>query len=313
MSFGIFKRAVKEAASPVKQVAETPATLSDMMKAIKQLPSLSETVIRAMALANDENYRFKELVDVMKRDGAMTSLMLKVANSVVYGSTKPVETVDQAVIRIGMIQCNRLITTVGMKGALKPKNPDVANRINILWRHSLLTGFVATHLNAKLGLGFTGQEYTGALLHDIGRIVFLLTNEKMAKRVDPLTFRESPDILAREREMIGTDHCELGMEYSLRQNLPANLTQVIRYHHIPLGADINNRTLTDLVCAADHLTNYALSERRVSDYDFKSNPSFKRLLEKQSPDFVEAFPNCIVRVIKAATKETREALRVSDF
>lgn len=311
MSVGIFKRAPKEIVA-AKRTVEQPAAATDFLKTIKQLPSLSETVIRAMAIANDEHYRFDELIDVMKRDGAMTSLMLKVANSVLYGSTRPVVTVDQAVIRIGMINVNRLITTVGMKGSLKPKNPDVANRVNILWRHSLLTACVASQLNAKLRLGFVGQEYTAALLHDIGRIVLLIANDKLAKKVDPLTFRESPDILVNERAALGTDHCELGMEYAKRQNLPAPLSEVIRYHHIPLGAEPGSRTLADLVSASDHLTNHALCERRVSDYDFKTSPSFKRLLAKQSAEFVAAFPQCVHSVIKAATRDTREALRVSD-
>jgi HD-like signal output (HDOD) protein len=311
MNVGVFKRSAAPA-TPVRKTSIVPIEVGDVLGKIKQLPSLSETIVRAMAISNDDNYRFNEFIDVIKRDGAITSLLLKVANSIIMGGTKTVQTVDQAVIRIGMKQVNRIITTVGMKGALRPKNPDIANRVDILWRHSLLTAYVASQLNAHLKTGFTGQEYTAALLHDIGRIVLLISNDRTAKRVDPLTFREPADILEKERSLMGTDHCELGMEYAVRQSFPHNVCQVIRYHHTPIGADADTKLLTDLVAAADHLTNYALSERRVSDYDFHSCPSFPRLLASKPAAFVDDFPFAIGDIIKAATRETREALRAAD-
>ena len=311
MKLGVFKRVAKEF-PPERPTLENPARVEDYLKTIKQLPSLSETVMRAMAIANDDNYRFGDLIDVIKRDGAITALLLKIANSVIYGSSKVSGTVDKAVIKIGMIQCNRIIMTVGMKGALKPNNPDVVNRVNILWRHSLLTAYVTGYLNKQLELGFKGEDYTAALLHDIGRVVMLLADDKTSKRIDPLTFREPSDILEWERDAIGTDHCELGMEYALRQNLPESICQVIRYHHIPLGANMEHRLLTDLVAAADHLTNHVLSERKVSNYDHTTSPSFQRLLARKSADYVERFPRIIAAVIKAATKDTREALRVAE-
>lgn len=311
MKMGVFNRVVEENYLDTPEDELSNASV-DYVKAIKQLPSLSETVMKAMAIANDDSYRFGDLIDVIKRDAAITTLLLKIANSVIYGSSKVSSTVDKAVIKIGMVQCNRIIMTVGMKGALKPNNPDIANRVNILWRHSLLTAYVAAYLDKQLGLGLSGDAYTAALLHDIGRVVLLIADDKAAKRVDPLTFREPTYILELERAVIGTDHGELGMLYAERQNLPNNIRQVIRYHHIPLGADLEYRVLTDLVAAADNLTNHALSHRKVSDYDYTKCPSFGRLLAKKSPEFVARFPRIITAVIKAATKDTREALRVSD-
>lgn len=322
--FLLFSSLVKDLAKMIKPIyshAIAPETLPDFSltaepskfaEKIKQLPPLSETILRAMAIANDENYRFQEFNDVIKRDGAITTLMLKISNSVVFGGGgKQVETVEQAVVRLGMKQCNRLIAAIGMKGALRSKNPEVANRVDILWRHSLLTASVATNLNIAMGLGFGGIEFTASILHDIGRIVMLLADDKLAKSVDPLTFREKPDILEREQARMGTDHCHIGEQYGIHNKLPLPILEAIRYHHTPLGASEENIPLVDLIAASDHLTNHALSERKVSNYDYKSCPSFVRMLE-QIPHLQDVnFMDYISEVMKLSTRETRDALRVS--
>ena len=311
MKLGFLKRFIKEI-FPDKPVLDNAARVEDYLKAIKQLPSLSETVVRAMALANDDSYRFSELIDIVKHDGAITALLLKFANSVLYGSSKSAYTIEKAVVRIGMIQCNRIIMTVGMKGSLKPNDPDVANRVNVLWRHSLMTAYVATGLNKEMDLGFRGEQYSAALLHDIGRIVMLLADAKTARQIDPLNFRERPDILLRERAAIGTDHCELGLEYARRQSLPEPILQVIQHHHFPPGAAGDHQLLTDLVAAADDVTNHSLRERKISNYDHRSCASFERLLSRKSGGYVERFPQILAGVIRSATRETRDALRAGE-
>ena len=311
MNLGFLKRIIREV-FPEKPALDNAARVDDYLKTIKQLPSLSETVVRAMALANDDSHEISDLIDIVKNDGAMTALFLKFANSVHFGNSKAAHTIEKAVVRIGMFQCNRIIMTVGMKGSLKPNDPDVANRINVLWRHSLMTAYFASWLNKELDLGFRGQEYSAALLHDIGRIVMLLADAKTSRQIDPLNFRERHDILCRERTAIGTDHCELGLEYARRQCLPEKILQVIQHHHAPEGASEEHQLLTDLVAAADDITNHALRERKISNYDHRTCPSFERLLSRKTPGYIQRFPQTLAGVARAATRETRMALRAGD-
>ena len=50
---------------------------------------------------------------------------------------------------------------------------------------------------------------------------------------------------------------------------------------------MEHRLLTDLVAAADHLTIHFLSERKVTNFDHTTCPSFQRLLARKSPEFVD--------------------------
>jgi len=56
------------------------------------------------------------------------------------------------------------------------------------------------------------------------------------------------DPLARERELTGTDHQEVGLAFAYDWNLPPSLATTLRDHHVP-----QTGTLSAVIAAADAL------------------------------------------------------------
>ena len=67
------------------------------------------------------------------------------------------------------------------------------------------------------------------------------------------TFRkgEKKDYVAAERDVIGTDHAEVGALLAEHWNLPATLRSVIAYHHKPGKAQEADRPLVYVIHLAD--------------------------------------------------------------
>ena len=75
---------------------------SIVLRQIKNLPPLPKSVMEVQKITSDPNASIKDLVKVIKEDPLLTANLLKVANSPLYGFTRQIKTIDQAVALFGM-------------------------------------------------------------------------------------------------------------------------------------------------------------------------------------------------------------------
>jgi hypothetical protein len=88
-----------------------------------------------------------------------------------------------------------------------------------------------------------------------------------------MTFEEGSGLLFREREVLGVDHCWLGVRFAEANRLPAAVVAAVRYHHAPV-AETTHRRLVALTALADRLANHVQRRRKVADYTFDGCPGF---------------------------------------
>ncbi len=69
---------------------------------IKQLPALPESAIKLEAIYHDPNSTFDDMVKVLEVDPLLTADILKAANSPLYGFTREISSITQAVGLFGM-------------------------------------------------------------------------------------------------------------------------------------------------------------------------------------------------------------------
>jgi HD-like signal output (HDOD) protein len=151
----------------------TPDLLKNLDR-VETFPTLSDTVIRAIALANDPNASLDQMGGLIRRDALTAAAVLKRANSWSFRGRHPVGDVQQAVVRLGMRECNQVVTAVGMRALYAPADEGCRAAAEVLLRHGLLTACLASAVNRALDLGFRGEEFSAGLLHDIGRLVVLV-------------------------------------------------------------------------------------------------------------------------------------------
>jgi HD-like signal output (HDOD) protein len=96
-----------------------------------------------------------------------------------------------------------------------------------------------------------------------------LADPESLERARAMDFNED-DVLDRERQAIGIDHCALGGWFGEHSKLPPALIQVIRHHHEPTVGE-RASDLTTLVAAADHMANHLQVVGDPSAYDAEAN------------------------------------------
>jgi len=92
---------------------------NDILNQIKNLPPLPKSVMEVQKITNDPNSSIKDLVNVIKEDPMLTANLLKAANSPLYGFTRQIKTVDQAVSLFGMSTVKGFVISFAIRNTLK--------------------------------------------------------------------------------------------------------------------------------------------------------------------------------------------------
>jgi putative nucleotidyltransferase with HDIG domain len=97
------------------------------------------------------------------------------------------------------------------------------------------------------------QAFTAGLLHDLGRAILDQYFPEEWRVICQEVEQRRQHWLPVERELIGTDHGEIGYWMAERWSFPPGLSECMRFHHEPLRAEASPR-LTGIVHLADILS-----------------------------------------------------------
>jgi len=219
---------------------------------------------------------FKELEQIVLLDPALTAKILKVANSALYARQREITNLQQAITLLGFKTIKSLVLLVcasNLYGKSKWKS-DVAFQVsesksseNVMWRHLILTGFISRYLAIKLQFENLKENiFIAGLLHDIGRIVFLM-NDPMKYKEYLLEISRNPEIeiIAIEEKIFGINHADVGKVVFQKWNFPGELTDAVSLHH-NMYVDSPNKKTVEIV-GLGNLYARVLSDEPLSKSD----------------------------------------------
>jgi len=107
------------------------------------LPTLPEIAIKIREAADDPDVNLLAMADVIAQDPALSARMVKVANSAFMGRSVKVETLNQAVTRIGLRQIKNIATAIAMEQLFVSKNELVRDYMGKTWQKTVNVACVA--------------------------------------------------------------------------------------------------------------------------------------------------------------------------
>ncbi len=248
------------------------------------LPSISRQIID---IARDPLLSASNMASLIEKDPVLTSKLLKVVNSAFYGFHRQIDSVEHAVVILGNVEVINLAFSIAVFKIMKDISRADAQQ---LWEHSLTVAHLSQWLGPIMGCTAGDQIYTLGLLHDLGKIVFLQSNE----HIGTLSACSSLEDLAAEEQASGLSHAEMGAYVAERWNLPEGIVDGLLSHHIPGKAKFREQAMT--VHLAD-----GIAHNMSLDLDRLSNAAVSFLAHKKgaalTADMVhKAYENISTRV-----------------
>lgn len=228
---------------------ETDEKLNALVRQVRELPALPETVLRVMQITDDPKAGIADAAKVLVSDQALAARVLKLANSAFYGSSRRIGTVSDAVVILGMRTTRNLVMAASCEALLEGEAAGYGLPRGALLRHSLACASAAQALAKRARFRGMEEAFVAGLLHDIGKVVMNAYQrgqfgEVLARVSGGATYAEA------EQTVFGFDHAEAGSCLLERWNLPLPLVSAVRHHHAPLDAP-GDSPLPCLVHAAD--------------------------------------------------------------
>ncbi|OPY15358.1 MAG: hypothetical protein A4E66_00144 [Syntrophus sp. PtaB.Bin001] len=219
--------------------------LRHRIEKVDMLPTIPGVVKRLARIIGNPKISLSEISSFISSDPALTSRILKMVNSAVFGFPGRISSVTHAVTLLGFNVIKGLLMGVTVL--------ELMQTVMIgLREHSVGCAVAARTIASIKGLKNLEDVSVAGLLHDIGKVILLLEFPEDYAAVLETAERKGVLVFEAEKAHFSENHAAVGLWLSEKWQFPKNLTDVIAYHHRP-GLAKNAPTETAIVHLADVL------------------------------------------------------------
>jgi len=264
--------------------------IDGIISKIDDIDVMPGVMTEVMTLSKDPDSTVAEMEKVILADQALTTKVLRFANSAYYGYARKISTISKATILLGFDSIKSIALASSMSDLLSAPFTGYALDKNELWIQSQTCGLVSRYIAVTIGFPNPEEAYISGLLRDIGKTVL---NEYMIteyKSVFDLVLNNKLSFCEAEKEVFGFNHSEIGAKMAEKWNLPSHLVEAIKYHHNPTYLEsLDENKLVSIVHLGDAMTmmmgvgvgidglTYSLSNETLASLDVDIE-LFKRII-----------------------------------
>ncbi|EDY83063.1 HDOD domain family [Verrucomicrobiia bacterium DG1235] len=143
---------------------------ADLKNAAQQLPPSPRIFGKLSKLLRDSGTDLSDITELVNADSALTASVLRLSNSAMYSIGMSVDTLDEAINRIGFRELFKLVGYAASKQIFAQDNSTYNITGSELWENSLACGLGMEILARKTGLD-DQEAYTIGLLRNMGKMV----------------------------------------------------------------------------------------------------------------------------------------------
>jgi len=143
-----------------------------------EIPSIPETANKVRSVISNENITSDQIAKLAQTDPAISTQLIKVANSPLFRGREKIESLPNAITRLGLKAIGNLITSFTLRMVFKAKTKDIKQQISNLWLHSRSVASLCAVMSKKLKGFNTDKAMLVGLIHDIGAIPVLTHADK---------------------------------------------------------------------------------------------------------------------------------------
>lgn len=210
-----------------------------------KLPVFRPVTVKLLALLGSEEADIVRVTSLLNSDPAFSAEILTVANSSLYARQARIDSVQRAVMVLGMERTRALAVTVALHGMVRGIKSKGAGMD--CWRHSRAVGIASQSLAAFYRI-HPEQAYTAGLMHDIGRLGMLSAYPEYPALLESAV-GSNQALLEQEQRSFSVNHCEAGFWLTRLWKLPEEFWETASRHHAPVTGEVGDRTdLVRLAC-----------------------------------------------------------------
>lgn len=229
-------------------------TLEKIVNETSDLPALPEATLAVMKESQSATSTAHSVAKYLSQDQALTTRVLRLANSAFYGMQRKVCSPEEAVVVLGMRAVRNLAMIASTYHWMAKPLLGYGMEPGEFWQHSLGTAVATQMISTKMVPGESDLAFTCGLLHDIGKVALSSWLERRAVRMSAIAAKLLVPMEIAEKRILGFDHQDVGGLLTEKWNLPKVIVEVASYHHRPSECFPQNAML-DIVHVGEYVAN----------------------------------------------------------
>jgi HD-like signal output (HDOD) protein len=221
-----------------------------MSRHIAKLVAFPFTVTKVLQLSNDPKAGAADLGKAIAADPAISTHLLKVANSVFFASVnRRIGSIKEAIVRIGFSETKRIVMGMSVMNLFSQVNKNLGFDRTDFWYHSLATGLMAERTAKCFGDISTEEAFIAGLLHDLGILFLDDFFPQVLGEVLSLTAREAGLFYDVEMKRLNVSHLDLIADLFPKWKIPQQITDAIVGQYSVLSLDRPPESISEKLAA----------------------------------------------------------------
>jgi diguanylate cyclase (GGDEF)-like protein len=199
------------------------------LRALVNFPSPPGVATHIIELARDPDIEMGKVAKALSMDSALSTKILRIANSPLYAQRRKSENLRQALVVLGLNATLTLALSFSLVKSLRGGKPNGLNH-PFYWRRALLAATAARALGDAMHQAQAEDIFLASLLQDVGMLALDKAVPDLYRDSEKLQ-RDHAALAEHEKKTIQADHAEIGGWLMKTWNLPDRLHRAIAHSH----------------------------------------------------------------------------------
>src|SRR5271170_1735955 len=203
--------------------------MESLLRLSVNFPSPPGVATHIIELAQDPEIEMGKVAKALSMDSALSSKILRIANSPLYAQRRKSENLRQALVVLGLNATLTLALSFSLVKSLRGGKPNGLN-YKLYWRRALLAATAARALGDVMHHASAEEIFLAALLQDVGMLALDQAVPDLYRQAEKLQ-RDHAALAEHETRHLQADHAHVGGWLMRTWNLPERLHRAIAQSH----------------------------------------------------------------------------------
>jgi len=251
-------------------------SIDSLLDRAQRLYSLPGVAMKVLELTRNPQVDTPALKRCIENDPALTSKILRVVNSSLFGLSREVSDLQQALALLGTKPLKLLVLGFSLPSGLF--GGMSADALQLYWRRTLTKAVAARELSESVWQMPGDDAFIAGLLQDLGVLVLLQELGDPYARFLEKVVACGKDIMEWEIQAMGFEHTALSSRLLEHWGLPESLVEAVAWE----SAQSSDRPLVQIVHLAELLTRLLVDRRsRALDAVLEVGGRYRNLTSQQ--------------------------------
>jgi HD-like signal output (HDOD) protein len=228
-----------------------PKALRTRVENISTVPTVPSVLKQLSTIIENPKISLNEISHFVSKDPALTTKILQMVNSALYGFPGRISSVNHAVMLLGLNVVKGLLLSVSVF--------EIMHKAMIgLREHSIGVAIASKVIAQKKGLKEPEEVFVAGLLHDVGKVILILMYPDEYDKAVKESETSAIAIFETERNHFSETHAAVAGWLSEKWHFPKKLCDCLANHHRPQVS-----TLAPLETSIVHMADILVKARGI--------------------------------------------------